>query len=154
MPLPLEQKPRILVADDDPSIRQLVCTIVKRENIEFDTAADGVEAIERLKRRPYSLILLDLMMPRVDGYGVVRYLAAHPPAVKPIVLLLSARSDEQCADADPDVVTGVLRKPFDMAELAVVLRHCLTCADPIPARLFYSKERALLEIAHPGTEVA
>jgi CheY-like chemotaxis protein len=57
-----EHLPRVLVADDDQSIRQLVSTIVKRERFAVDVAADGLEAIEYLKKHQYAVILLDLMM--------------------------------------------------------------------------------------------
>ncbi|HEV3484835.1 MAG TPA: response regulator, partial [Vicinamibacterales bacterium] len=61
-----EQRVKVLVADDDQSIRQLVCTIVRREGLDVDCVADGEEAIEKLKEHEYAVILLDLMMPRVD----------------------------------------------------------------------------------------
>ncbi len=69
---------RVLVADDDRSIRQLVSTIVRRESFTVDSAADGLEAIENLKQHAYAVLLLDLMMPRMDGFGVIEWLKEHP----------------------------------------------------------------------------
>jgi len=120
-----EQKPRVLVADDDRSIRQLVCTIVKREGIEVDCAADGAEAIRYLKHHAYAVILLDLMMPEVDGFGVIGYLKAHPPVPKPVVLVITAYADQKFKEVDPDVVAGVLRKPFEVADLGNIVRQCV-----------------------------
>src|SRR5687767_6783705 len=95
---------RVLVADDDQSIRQLVCTIIKREKIEVDCVADGEEAVAKLKEREYSVILLDLMMPRLDGFGVIDYLKRHAPLRKPIVLVITAYADQRFKQVDPDIV--------------------------------------------------
>jgi CheY-like chemotaxis protein len=122
-------EPRVLVADDDPSIRQLVCTIVKREGFAVDCAADGVEAIEYLEKHPYSVILLDLMMPRLDGFGVIKWLKEHEPEDKPVVLVITAYADQKFKDVDPDIVAGVLRKPFEVADLGKLVRLCVTGFD-------------------------
>ena len=116
---------RVLIADDDVSIRQLVTTIARREGLEIDTAADGVEAIEKLKNNEYAAILLDLMMPRTDGFGVVDYLRANPPSQKPVVLIITAYADQKFKEIDPDFVAGVVRKPFEVADLGELVRHCV-----------------------------
>jgi CheY-like chemotaxis protein len=116
---------RVLVADDDRSIRQLLCTIVGRENLIVDCVADGVQAVEALKTHTYSVILLDLMMPNLDGFGVIDHMRRHPPAEKPIVLVISAYADHRFKDVDPDIVAGVLRKPFEVAELGNLVRFCV-----------------------------
>ena len=116
---------RVLIADDDVSIRQLVTTIARREGLEIDTAADGVEAIEKLRTNEYAVILLDLMMPRTDGFGVVDYLRAHPPSQKPVVLIITAYADQKFKEIDPDFVAGVVRKPFEVADLGELVRHCV-----------------------------
>ena len=136
--------PRVLVADDDQSIRQLVCTIVKRERIAVDCVADGAQAIEHLQQHEYTVILLDLMMPRVDGFGVIQYLKEHPPAVKPVVLVITAYADQKFKDVDPDIVAGVLRKPFEVADLGSVVRQCATdLSEQVLQRRYYSAERAV-----------
>lgn len=122
-------EPRVLVADDDPSIRQLVCTIVKREGFAVDCAGDGVEAIQSLERHDYTVILLDLMMPRLDGFGVIEWLRQHPSETKPVVLVITAYADQKFKQVDPDVVAGVLRKPFEVAELGSLVRLCVAGFD-------------------------
>ena len=116
---------RVLVADDDQSIRRLLGTIVQREDLRVDCVADGLEAIEMLKQHEYSVILLDLMMPRLDGFGVIEYLRDHAPARKPIVLVISAYADQQFKEVDPTLVAGVLRKPFEIAEIGNLVRQCV-----------------------------
>jgi CheY-like chemotaxis protein len=116
---------RVLVADDDQAIRQLVCTIIQREGLEVDCAADGLEAIEKLKQHEYAVILLDLMMPRLDGFGVVAHLKEHAPSHKPVILVISAYADQKYQLVDANVVSGVLRKPFEVAELGSLVRLCV-----------------------------
>lgn len=116
---------RVLFADDDFSIRQLVCTIIKREGLDVDCVSDGAEAIEKLKENEYAVVLLDLMMPRIDGFGVVEYLKNNPPAFKPVVLIVTAYADQKFKQVDPTIVAGVLRKPFEVSELGTVVRLCV-----------------------------
>jgi CheY-like chemotaxis protein len=118
-------EPRVLIVDDDPSIRQLVGTIVRRERLTVDTASDGAEAIALLEKNVYSVILLDLMMPRVDGFGVIDYLKEHTPARKPVVLVVTAYADQTFKKVDAGIVAGVLRKPFEVADLGTIVRQCV-----------------------------
>jgi CheY-like chemotaxis protein len=129
---------RVLVADDDQSIRQLVCTIVKREGLDVDCAADGVEAIEKLKTNEYAVILLDLMMPRTDGFGVIEYLKTHPPSYKPVILVITAYADQKFKEVDPNLVAGVLRKPFEVADLGNLVRLCVHGYEDATERLKYA----------------
>jgi len=117
---------RILVADDDQSIRRLLQKIVEREGFEVDTAADGSEAIASLQERDYAVILLDLMMPHVNGFEVIEYLKKNPQSLKPVVLVISAYTDQRFRDVDPDIVAGVIRKPFEVSDLASIVRLCVT----------------------------
>ena len=135
---------RILVVDDDQSIRQLVCTIVKREGFPVDCAVDGIEAIELLQKHSYAVILLDLMMPRVDGFGVIRWLKEHPQEPKPIVLVITAYADQKFKEVDASVVAGVLRKPFEVADIGQIVRLCIEGFDSMLAqRLYVSSDHAI-----------
>jgi CheY-like chemotaxis protein len=125
---------RVLVADDDQAIRQLVCTIVKREGLDVDCVPDGAEAIAKLRQNEYSVVLVDLMMPRVDGFGVIEFLKNHPGSTKPVVLVITAYADQTFKTVDPNVVTGVLRKPFEIADLGNVIRLCVAGLDEAAAR--------------------
>jgi CheY-like chemotaxis protein len=124
--------PRILIADDDASIRHLLTTIVKRERLDVDAASDGEEAIQKLQEHEYSVILLDLMMPHVDGFGVIDYLREHPQPTKPVVLVITAYADQKFKRVDPEIVAGVVRKPFEVAELGSLVRLCaISLDDPL-----------------------
>jgi CheY-like chemotaxis protein len=139
---------RILVADDDQSIRQLLGTIIQREGFAVDTVSDGHEAIEKLKEHRYAVILLDLMMPRLDGFGVIEYLKNHHGPVKPVVLVISAYADQRFKQVDPEVVSGVIRKPFEVAELGSMIRLCVQGLDEeLSQTLSNSGDRSIREFA-------
>lgn len=83
---------RILVADDDNDIAEIIATYLKREGALVVRAADGLQALEQARLGGWSLILLDVMMPRLDGYEVCRRLRAE--GVDLPILFLTARGEE------------------------------------------------------------
>jgi CheY-like chemotaxis protein len=149
MPLPADAtRQRVLVADDDQSIRQLVCTIVKRENLVVDAAADGREAIELLGKHEYAVVLLDLMMPRLDGFGVIAWLKENPLPVKPIILVITAYADQRFKEVDSDFVSGIIRKPFEIGDLGNLIRLCVAgFNEELSQKLYLSKDRAIRDFA-------
>ena len=149
----LDNQIRVLVADDDQSIRQLVCTIVRREGLDVDCVSDGAEAIEKLATHEYAVILLDLMMPRVDGFGVIEYLKSHRPSHKPVILVITAYADQRFKEVDADIVAGVIRKPFEVSDLGNLVRLCVNGFDDATQRkLLTAEDRAIREFAAgPGT---
>jgi CheY-like chemotaxis protein len=147
-------EPRVLVADDDQAIRQLLMTIMRREHLAVDAVVDGEEAIAKLKMHEYTVILLDLMMPRVDGFGVIDYLVQHPPQHKPVVLVISAYSDQKFKQVDPNVVSGVLRKPFEVADLGAIVHLCATGYDAeLTHHLALSNDPAIRKLASQNASI-
>jgi CheY-like chemotaxis protein len=145
------QRQRVLVADDDQSIRQLVSTIVRREHFAVDAASDGLEAIECLKQHEYAVVLLDLMMPRMDGFGVIEWLKNNPPLIKPIIIVITAYADQRFKEVDSELVSGVLRKPFDVAELGDLVRSCVTgFTEEVTKKLVFSKDQAIRAFVRGG----
>ncbi len=86
---------RILVVDDDLFIREIYEDVLKTAGFEVDSAVNGEEALEKLKSGGYALILLDMMMPKVDGLGVLYSLSQTPSVSKngPIILLTNSDLD-------------------------------------------------------------
>lgn len=114
---------RILVVEDDPSIREVTALGLRAAGFEVAAAADGVEALERWRAEMPDLVLLDVMLPRLDGLEVCRVIRKE--STIPIVML-TARGDTI------DVVVGLesgaddyLRKPFEMPELVARIRAAL-----------------------------
>lgn len=108
--------PRALVVDDDAAIRILVTRILTRRGFLVDAVRDGAEAIEHLLQHDYALIALDLMMPRIDGYGVLKYLAQHQPDTLARVTVMSAFG-AKAQERVPPRVGRFLEKPFDVDQL-------------------------------------
>ena len=120
---------RILVVDDDDAIRVMVERVLRREKYEVDCARDGFEAIEKLSENDYGTILLDLMMPRVDGHGVLQFLEKHRPDVAKSVIIMTANLPSGSDAARRQPIFRVLSKPFDIQQLVQNVRECTGCGD-------------------------
>lgn len=121
--MPETSRRRVLVVDDDDAIRTMVERVLRREHFEVEIARDGHEAIEKLARNDYATVLLDLMMPRVDGHGVLRFLETQHQAPPPVIIM-SANSSGAAVSATAAPVFRVLSKPFDIQELVAHVREC------------------------------
>jgi DNA-binding response OmpR family regulator len=121
----VSEKKRALVVDDDDPIRMMLAKVIERQNLEVDTARDGVEAIERIDHDGYSVIVLDMMMPRVDGYGVLRHLEAHHPEKLACTIIASAVPESEILKTFEVPVYRVHPKPFDMVRLIADIRECV-----------------------------
>jgi DNA-binding response OmpR family regulator len=119
------QKKRALVVDDDDPIRAMLAKVVERQNLAVDTARDGVEAIDRIDEDGYSLIVLDLMMPRIDGYGVLQHLQAHHPEKLGCTIIASAVPESEILRHFEMPVFRIHAKPFDMAKLIADIHECV-----------------------------
>lgn len=125
-------KEKILVVDDDEAIRAMVERVLRREKYQVESARDGHEAIEKLARNDYGTILLDLMMPRVDGLGVLRYLEQNRPEQNGTVIVMTANLHIAQEARDTQPVFRVLSKPFDIRQLVTEVRACTSAAEPSP----------------------
>ncbi|HEX7708831.1 MAG TPA: response regulator [Thermoanaerobaculia bacterium] len=106
----------MLVVDDEPAIRALVAKIVERSGHDVDTAADGQEAIGLLNEHDYAVIVLDLMMPHIDGYELIEHIKSTK-GQRPAIIVVSAGESAQLRKLDGSVVHSVVRKPFDIEVL-------------------------------------
>jgi two-component system response regulator MtrA len=121
---------RILLVEDDPSIREVTAIGLGAAGFAVTTAVDGVEALERFRGQPFDLVLLDVMLPRLDGYEVCRQI--RRTSTVPVVML-TARADTM------DVIVGLeagaddyVRKPFEVPELVARVRAALRRAGRLP----------------------
>src|SRR5690348_11948675 len=114
---------RILVVDDDAVTRHILVGYLHRAGYQTSTAQSGDEAIEVAIREVPSLILLDLIIPTLDGYEVLRRLRSNPAMRDiPIVLLTALEGDEEVERAFEAGADDFLRKPFRAAELLARIR--------------------------------
>ncbi|HEX2059808.1 MAG TPA: response regulator [Thermoanaerobaculia bacterium] len=112
-------KTTLLVVDDDRAIRRLLARIAERAGFEVDTAKDGEQALELLRRKPYEIAIVDLMMPRVSGYELVQQISTITP--RPVVIVATAMANSDVATLDDSMVRRVIRKPFDIQAVAEAL---------------------------------
>ena len=109
---------RILLVDDEPAIRELVRTMLATGAVEVELASDGAECLRAARLRPYDLVLLDIVLPGLDGISLCRLLRSDPATARVPVYMLTARarpSDVETAQrAGAD---GYIQKPFHGAEL-------------------------------------
>jgi len=127
--------PHVLVVEDDPHIRELVALHLGLDGLETTLVRDGREALARLSASPVDLVVLDLMLPGVDGLTVCRAMRRQGPNTDTPVLMITARGEE--ADTVLGLETGAddyLAKPFGvrefMARVRALLRRPRAAATP------------------------
>jgi len=119
---------RILIVDDEPRYLRLLDANLRTEGYEVETAQDGVQALEVFSNQPIDLVLLDIMMPRLDGFGTCQRLREFSNV--PIVIL-TARGEEQDRVRGLDLgADDYLVKPFSATELLARVRAVLRRAQP------------------------
>ena len=120
---------RVLVADDDRSIRESLVRALALEGYETESAADGVEALAAVRERAPDVLLLDLMMPVLDGLSVCRALRSERNRVPILMLTARTGTSERVAGLDAGA-DDYLPKPFDFDELLARLRALLRRSRP------------------------
>lgn len=115
--------PRILVVDDEPIVREVLTRYLKKDGFEVDAAEDGDAAIDLFGRRKPDLILLDLMLPKIDGFEVFSYVRSESEVP---VIMITAR------DKETDRIAGLemgaddyVSKPFSPGEVVARVRAVL-----------------------------
>lgn len=118
---------RVLIADDDPKIRQLLALVLHADGIEVLTAADGYELIRQAQECQPHLIVADIGMPRMDGYTAIRRLRSDlQTAHIPIVVLSARTSADDVVAAYEMGADEYIAKPFDMNNLREIVRAYLS----------------------------
>jgi CheY-like chemotaxis protein len=122
-----EHSPRrtVLIVDDDDEIRHSTQNLLIMSNFNVLLAADGVAALKVLTRQPVDALVIDLMMPRLDGVGVVRALVDMPPENRPAVIIVISFHYELHARFAGLGVRRVLAKPVDVPTLVGELQAAL-----------------------------
>jgi two-component system, OmpR family, copper resistance phosphate regulon response regulator CusR len=111
----MSEQRRVLVVDDDEAIRKLIAAILRRRGIAVDNVANGEEALKKLGEQSYDLMLLDLMMPRVDGYTVIERVREQKIPIE--IVVVTAAGASQVNAIDRSMVRAVISKPFDVNQL-------------------------------------
>ena len=122
----------VLVVDDEPGMTDIVATNLRAEGYEVTSASDGAAAVSAAQRRRPDLIVLDIMLPKLDGWQVLQTLEGRPDTAGIPVILLTAKTD------DADVLRGLdlgaveyITKPFFPEDLVASVKIQLEVLDPI-----------------------
>jgi CheY-like chemotaxis protein len=91
--------------------------------MEVHLASDGAEALDALERERWDVVVTDLMMPKVNGWQVVGWLAEHPEFRPGSLIVVSATDREALRDLDPTVVNAIFFKPFDVLQLGAYVKY-------------------------------
>ena len=122
----MNSRPRVLIVDDEPNIVLSLQFLLSREGYEIDIARDGESALEIAARNPPDMVVLDLMLPGLDGYEVCRRLRAAPAtaAAKIVVVTARAREAERVRGLE-EGADAYVTKPFSTRELIATVGRFL-----------------------------
>ncbi|MEO8036363.1 MAG: response regulator [Acidobacteriota bacterium] len=117
---------RVLVVDDDPSLRRLLSLVMQRAGIESDTAGDAHDAIRKLEQTQYSLVLLDLQLGETSGHDVLNWQRTHD---HPAGVIVTTGQEDQLGLAAPSI-RRVVKKPYDLKTVTDLIVSLLPAAEP------------------------
>jgi len=118
---------RILVVDDDPDIRQVLLDRMSSFGYVVETTNNGREALDALRRSGFDGMLLDMRMPEIDGFEVLRRTRKSHPDL-PVVVVTALSVQQQAAQAVAEGARAYLLKPFDASQLKQVVEQCFGSA--------------------------
>jgi two-component system OmpR family response regulator len=117
--------PIVLFVEDDPPLQALLQAIAARNHWECAVAVDGGQALRMLARKRYDAIVLDLLLPEINGFDVLRDMKCRSPLLLARTVVISAATPTTTAAcAELQLVRCFLRKPFDIAELEQEIAGC------------------------------
>ncbi len=145
--------PRILLVDDDPNLLVLLADQLRADGFEVQTARDGDEALGRLRGGWPDLLIIDMMMPRMDGLTLAREIKAQ--ADLPIIVLSAIDVADSKADLLEEVAEDYVTKPFHYPELRARIGRVLRrLGDKVPRRELVLGENLVLELHRRAATVA
>lgn len=115
---------KVLVIDDSKTIRELLRSVMEQAGFEFASAVDGVDGVERYAQMRPDIVITDINMPKLDGYGVINAIRnGQIDNQVPILVLTTESGDRLKARARDAGATGWIVKPFDDVSLVSVIRR-------------------------------
>ena len=121
----MADKSRVLVVDDEDALRTVLGNELSGEGYDVDTASDGDEAISKVQNKKFDLLLLDIKMPKVDGFEVLRFVKKSFPSVK--VIMLTGFADLKNAIESKKLgAEDFVSKPYDLVDLLTTIERVLS----------------------------
>ncbi|MBI5210642.1 MAG: response regulator transcription factor [Elusimicrobia bacterium] len=127
----MSAKPLILVVDDDEGLVDLLASYLRNKGFEVSTASNGDDALAIARARKPDVILLDVMMPGMDGYHAAAHLCEQARGAPPRIIMVSGRDmSAEEGIARFSGAAAVVQKPFNMPALHATIRRVLEAAPP------------------------
>jgi DNA-binding response OmpR family regulator len=111
----------ILIVEDDQPLRSLLTALLSQNGYAFESVGDGRIAIDCIRRKRYDAILLDMMLPHMNGFEVIDYIRAEKPELMESVIVITAASKHTLGGFDDSAIGALVRKPFDIYKLIETL---------------------------------
>lgn len=128
---PLQRRPRVLVVDDDAALRRVCATVLGLDGYEVIEAANGQEALDLARTAAPDVILLDISMPVLDGFGVAAALRADERTRALPFVFLTGEVDPQVIERGHEVgAAGFFTKPFDPNAITAFIRRLVELREP------------------------
>jgi DNA-binding response OmpR family regulator len=119
-------KSKVLIAEDEANIVESLSYILRRADIDVDTASNGADALDRLRRSRFSALILDIMMPGMNGFDVLRAVRADPALVSLPVMVLTAKGQARDRRVAEEIgANAFITKPFSNAEVVESVRRLI-----------------------------
>ncbi len=115
----------VLVVDDDPNIRRMIMAALRRDGYAFSEAHNGAEALDIMRQDRPDVVVLDLMMPILSGWDVLRERESDPELKDIPVIIVSANREPEVANVVDKGICAFLPKPFDIRALSALVRNCI-----------------------------
>ncbi|HEX9161800.1 MAG TPA: response regulator [Thermoanaerobaculia bacterium] len=138
------EKQFVLVVDDNEPTRTLLTALLQKD-FQVEIASDGLQAIEKLRTSTYAAVILDLLMPQMDGFGVLDHLKANAPEMlRRVLVVTAALTRNELNRVHAYDVCAVISKPF---EVEMLLNAVKQCADEWPSRGSFMTSGVILLLA-------
>lgn len=121
----MAEKSKILVVDDEDTLRTVLSQELKSEGYDVETAADGLLALDAIKQNKFDLVLLDIKMPNMDGFEVLKYIKQNHPDLK-IIMLTGFADLKNAIESKKLGAEDFVSKPYDLVDLLTTIERVLS----------------------------
>ncbi|MBI4549034.1 MAG: response regulator [Ignavibacteriae bacterium] len=121
----MAEKSRILVVDDEDALRTVLSSELSGAGYEVSTASDGEEAVSVVQNRKFDLVLLDIKMPKMDGFEVLKFVKKNFPTIK-IIMLTGFADLKNAIESKKHGAEDFVSKPYDLVDLLTTIERVLS----------------------------
>lgn len=135
--------PRVLIIGDEQTMLETLRAALEADELSVDMVRDGLAALDSVREHEYAVILVDLLMPRMDGAAFLRAYSEIRQSRRAVVFVMTEAGDLSPRKLDPALVQACIRKPFDAARLSLMVRDCAALFERGPSARLVDHRRGL-----------